>query len=149
MLFGPKPEDLGKCPACDEPLVVLELRGVEIDHCLECSGTWLDAGELEAIAERAGADAGSVTKALHAARASEKRSERRCPRCAKRLETATVGSESPVEIDRCPKGHGLWLDRGEMLSLVEASSHEGEEGAIAAFFADFLRYEVQTKAQGE
>jgi hypothetical protein len=24
------------CPACREPMVVLELRDVEIDHCLSC-----------------------------------------------------------------------------------------------------------------
>ena len=38
------------CPVCKEPMLVLELDTVEIDHCARCGGTWLDAGELERIA---------------------------------------------------------------------------------------------------
>ena len=33
-------------------------EGVEIDRCMECRGTWLDAGELELITEFAGAEPG-------------------------------------------------------------------------------------------
>jgi Zn-finger nucleic acid-binding protein len=25
-----------------------------------------------------------------------------------------------VEIDRCPKGHGVWLDRGELDQIIES-----------------------------
>ncbi len=32
-------------------MVAFELEGVEIDRCLACEGTWLDAGELELIVE--------------------------------------------------------------------------------------------------
>ena len=40
------------CPVCkNEPMVVLELRGVEIDYCLKCKGIWLDKGELELLLE--------------------------------------------------------------------------------------------------
>ena len=46
------------CPVCREPMVALQLEGVEIDHCLACRGTWLDAGELEQLAEFSGADPG-------------------------------------------------------------------------------------------
>ena len=42
------------CPKCKEPMVVFELEGIEIDHCVSCGGTWLDAGELVSITEAAG-----------------------------------------------------------------------------------------------
>ncbi|MCH2376546.1 MAG: zf-TFIIB domain-containing protein, partial [Planctomycetes bacterium] len=42
------------CPGCKEPLVAFELEGIEIDHCVECKGTWLDAGELQMFLELAG-----------------------------------------------------------------------------------------------
>ena len=42
------------CPLCNEPLVAFELDGIEIDRCVDCGGVWLDAGELELIAGRAG-----------------------------------------------------------------------------------------------
>ena len=30
-------------------MITLELAEVEIDHCTECGGIWLDAGELEIL----------------------------------------------------------------------------------------------------
>ena len=30
-------------------MLTLELTGVEIDHCTDCGGIWLDAGELELL----------------------------------------------------------------------------------------------------
>ena len=41
-----------KCPKCNEPLVMSERQGVEIDYCPECRGVWLDRGELDKILER-------------------------------------------------------------------------------------------------
>lgn len=43
----------------------------------------------------------------------------RCPRCGDRLATAT---RLDVEIDECPKGHGLWLDAGELEKLTARES---------------------------
>ena len=44
-------------------MVAFELEGVEIDRCVGCEGTWLDAGELEVIAETAGASRGALFEA--------------------------------------------------------------------------------------
>ena len=43
-----------KCPKCNQPLVMSERQGVEIDYCPECRGVWLDRGELDKILERSG-----------------------------------------------------------------------------------------------
>ena len=51
------------CPVCRRPMVAFELEGVEIDRCVGCEGTWLDAGELEVIAETAGASRGALFEA--------------------------------------------------------------------------------------
>lgn len=37
------------CPVCHNAMITLELAQVEIDHCVECGGIWLDGGELEAL----------------------------------------------------------------------------------------------------
>ena len=39
------------CPKCGMQLVEIDYKGVKIDECSECSGVWLDAGELETIAK--------------------------------------------------------------------------------------------------
>ena len=42
-----------KCPNCEATLAMSERHGVEIDHCPQCRGVWLDRGELDKIIERA------------------------------------------------------------------------------------------------
>ena len=37
------------CPACHNAMITLELGEVEIDHCTDCGGIWLDSGELDAL----------------------------------------------------------------------------------------------------
>jgi len=39
-----------KCPKCGHDLQSLMFRGITVDRCFACHGTWLDAGELEALA---------------------------------------------------------------------------------------------------
>ncbi len=60
------------CPVCREPLIAYQLDGVEIDHCLSCLGTWLDAGELEQIGARAGAGTDRLERTLEASRAGKR-----------------------------------------------------------------------------
>lgn len=135
------------CPVCHEPLIAFELEGVEIDHCPDCGGTWLDAGELEQIAELADVPTGPLSTALEAT-SQASRSKRRCPRCRRKLSTATVGSEPTVEIDRCPLEHGLWFDAGELKTLI-TSFAGGEAGAVAEFLGNLLRYELDAGPKGE
>lgn len=40
------------CPLCAIPLEAVERLGIELDHCPECNGMWLDAGELTNLVER-------------------------------------------------------------------------------------------------
>ncbi len=126
---------LSTCPVCRKPMVAFELEGVEIDRCVECGGTWLDAGELEIIAETAGAVRGALFEVMQNAK-GQRHGRRRCPRCFRKLRVITMGTGKTVEIDRCPEGDGLWFDRGEMEAFIK-SFDEGEEGAVARFFADF------------
>ncbi len=41
------------CPVDGTTLSVAERQGVEIDHCPQCRGVWLDRGELDKIIDRA------------------------------------------------------------------------------------------------
>ncbi len=40
---------------------------------------------------------------------------RTCPSCSTPLDVVT---HEGVELDRCPQGHGIWLDRGELRAVV-------------------------------
>ena len=39
------------CPKCGMELKEIRVRGVDVDRCFSCNGTWLDAGELEKLAK--------------------------------------------------------------------------------------------------
>lgn len=47
------------CPKCGMELSTLEMRGLQIERCFHCNGTWLDEGELEQLA---GKEGGFVTR---------------------------------------------------------------------------------------
>ena len=134
------------CPVCNEPMVSYEFQGVEIDRCLECGGTWLDAGELELLVELAGLDPRPLGARLREARRL-RRGKRRCPRCPRRLQVIEIGEDRKIEIDRCPIEHGLWLDRGEMEAVIESST-AGDGRAVASYFAELYRNDLQS-AKGE
>ena len=42
-----------KCPKCGYDLEHIDFRGVGIDKCFHCNGTFLEAGELELLAGHA------------------------------------------------------------------------------------------------
>lgn len=132
------------CPGCGAPLVVFELHGVEVDYCPACGGTWLDAGELEQIAALAGAQADRLADALRRVRQGG-RGRRRCPRCRARMRLVQVDEGGqPVTLDTCPKGHGLWFDRGELIGVVRQFAGSAD-GAVAAFLADMFKYELERR----
>ena len=120
------------CPACKEPMVVFELDGVEIDRCLRCAGTWLDTGEVLQLSRLHGDSARKLGAAIAQA-GGEKSGDRRCARCSAKMRIVTIND---IEIDRCPRGHGLWFDRSEMETLI-ASFKEGEDAAVGRFLGEF------------
>lgn len=40
------------CPKCGFELQTVKFKGLALDKCFHCNGTWLDAGELETLAGR-------------------------------------------------------------------------------------------------
>lgn len=38
-----------KCPKCGMDLTTIEFRGIKLDRCPSCNGTWFDAGEVEQL----------------------------------------------------------------------------------------------------
>ena len=108
------------CPVCRNAMITLELAEVEVDHCVECGGIWLDGGELEVlIGDRD--KARQTIASLVRAKASGER-PRRCPLCGRKMEKVAVGSaRPPLLIDRCTRGEGLWFDRGELKGILAGS----------------------------
>ena len=115
-------------------MIIVEFQASRSTVASRGGGRWLDAGELTWIAELAGAQPGKISECRRACRPGP-RMDRRCPRCNRRLRAITVAVEDPIELDRCPKGHGLWFDAGEMQAVISAF-HSGEDGEVARLLAE-------------
>ena len=125
-----------ECPACKEPMIVVEYGDVEIDTCLSCNGIWLDGGELEALV-------GSPVPEKPTPDADLGPPERDCPVCVDKLVKDRY-AHTAVVVDKCPHGDGIWLDQGELEAILAAfrdaapaEGHDGQAaGALTHFFGD-------------
>ncbi len=135
------------CPCCNRPLVVFELEGVEVEFCMDCRGVWLDAGEVELIcADPEGHVPRRLSEALESAPEGKASGRRRCPRCHRRLRSLQLHGDPGVGIDRCPKGHGFWFDRGKLETLVE-KYREGDAGKVAKFLNEVFRHDLEVHSK--
>ncbi len=106
-------------------MIVLEFEGVETDYCAQCGGVWLDKGEMGLILKQS-----LDVDALPAGEG--KKGNRRCPHCARRMRVVKMpGME--VEVDLCPREHGIWLDKGELKAIIQ-------QGAGRADWSELARY---------
>lgn len=60
-----KQEHWMKCPKCGMDLETIVFRGVSIDKCYHCGGTFLDAGELEQLAGKGGDVLSRIVSLFH------------------------------------------------------------------------------------
>lgn len=133
---------MAQCPTCGQPMAILEWKGIEADHCLACGGLWLDSGELGHIAAQVGVEVGSLSEAAIHGEPGEK-GKRRCPRCGRKMQRVQAGTPGKgVELDRCSRGDGFWMDRGELRALIEAhgAAGRGEETAVARFLDELFGF---------
>jgi Zn-finger nucleic acid-binding protein len=131
-----------QCPQCREPMVIYELDGVELDSCLRCGGVWLDAGELETLGNLSGIAPGPLAAALMRVQKG-KRGARRCPRCRRAMLPFDPADDGALMLDRCPRGDGLWFDRGELgLLLQKYSANNAEAAAVRNLLGNMFQYEL-------
>ena len=124
------------CPACKNAMITLELEDVEIDHCTDCGGIWLDAGELELLL----GDKAAAKQLLNSFKIDKKCTEkpRKCPICLKKMKKIIVGlAESKLLIDKCKRNDGLWFDKGELSDILKTASLD-EQNKIVKLLSDMF-----------
>jgi len=106
-------------------MIVLEIDQVEVDHCVACGGTWLDAGELELLLEGA-VHRDEMLAGLSPGGRATREAARKCPICGKRMKKVECGIERRVLLDKCARGDGIWFDRGELREVIDQGGFPGE-----------------------
>lgn len=130
------------CPACREPMIVLELEETEIDHCISCKGIWLDAGELELfLGDSKEKDALLSSFAIDK---SSREESRKCPICLKKMEKVLCGADKKVRIDKCRKNDGIWFDVGELAEIIKLGSFD-KDNRVLSLLEDMFRGEEGIK----
>ena len=126
------------CTTCKEPMIVLELEEVEIDHCISCGGTWLDAGELELLLEETD-NKDQILDSIESDKKSKEK-KRKCPICLKKMEKVQCGTDEKITLDRCKKNDGIWFDKGELRAVLKMSEGEGESRVLKLLKDMFASY---------
>jgi Zn-finger nucleic acid-binding protein len=123
------------CPDCGIPLQTVRVdtgNGLfAIERCERCFGLFFDAGEVQAFLEASVAPSFAVNlqeiTLINRERADFNRPVRyiRCPECGVLMNRVNYAAMSGVVIDQC-KDHGVWLDNGELVHLMEWQKSGGE-----------------------
>jgi hypothetical protein len=124
------------CPVCKNAMITLELEDVEIDHCTDCGGIWLDTGEIELLL----GEPAKAKQLLNSFKVDYSSTEkpRKCPICNKKMNKIIIGVSTPLLlIDKCPKGDGLWLDKGELQNIFDRAKLD-ENNKIQKLLADIF-----------
>jgi Zn-finger nucleic acid-binding protein len=132
-----------RCPVDKKDMIVVEHQKIELDYCLQCSGVWFDASELELLVETLKGQGAQITNTdpLKTSQAAVKEDARKCPHCGHKMDKVWMGNAPKVLIDNCPRGHGLWFDGGELhqvLCQLEPVNKAGSKDVIS-FLGDTFK----------
>jgi len=132
------------CAACHNPMIVVEHEKIELDYCVDCSGVWFDAGEVELLFEKMQLDSAGLEGLHLTEEATSAEQKRRCPICRQRMRKVDLGHEPVIVIDACPAGHGLWFDSGEVGQLVahlaaQGPDEEDSQERVITFLGDVFK----------
>jgi Zn-finger nucleic acid-binding protein len=133
------------CPGCASELHRLQIGQTTLLECTSCDGLWMDAEVFEGLC----ADKESQAAVLHrfagrSAAPPDRVKYRPCVRCGKMMNRINFGKLSGVVVDVC-KGHGTYLDPGELHRIVEFIRSGGLERARARHLEELKDQERQVR----
>ncbi|WP_428262269.1 zf-TFIIB domain-containing protein [Haliangium sp.] len=107
-----------RCPSCGGDLEHESLGPTAAERCPACRGLWIAAAEFNALLVDLDRQDAVRVRELDTAPRGHRGGYRACPRCGQFMNQANFGRSSGVVVDTCKK-HGIWLDHGELRSIVD------------------------------
>jgi Zn-finger nucleic acid-binding protein len=107
------------CPNCDVLLNHVTFRGLSLDVCPDCTGAWLDAGELSALADCTPEELRQVQNDAAVKRQGvsvlwNANPSLMCPRCCVSLAAPALLYGADIPLDACLRCNGIWVGAGSM-----------------------------------
>jgi Zn-finger nucleic acid-binding protein len=127
-----------KCPRDGTELSKVHVADIELDKCHQCDGIWYDPKEMERLSKARLPGTEDMLEEKYGdppPKQGEVEGYMRCPRCKDgRLQGHFYTYTKPVRIDRCDQCFGVWLDKGELDSIV------AEKEQLDSLLGTFLRF---------
>jgi Zn-finger nucleic acid-binding protein len=108
-----KPSAL-KCPECGRAFSIVNVDGMEIDCCRYCRGMWFQPGELSYFSGQ--------SKEIPSDNLAHRESRRDCPVCSTHMTEFVFQNPHTLLVDRCPNGHGVYLEDRELERVFEITA---------------------------
>ena len=102
------------CPRCDVALDEKKYKDIDVAHCPQCKGLWLDFHELNQLEDHSMDEDNRKGMVEY----SRRESDISCPHCNEPMETFNYRAHD-LPIDPCKNEHGYWLDEGEEKKVLE------------------------------
>ena len=134
------------CPGCGTALDRIAIGSTEMFECPRCDGVWIAADVFERICS----DRDSQAAVLHRATGSRPVAAgpvryRRCVTCGTVMNRVNFGKVSGTIVDVC-RGHGTFLDRGELQQIVRFIHDGGLEQARARQIEELREQEQRLRS---
>ncbi|MEK7542397.1 MAG: zf-TFIIB domain-containing protein [Patescibacteria group bacterium] len=129
-----------KCPQCKLKLEQVLLAGVEVDYCPSCYGLWFEENELEWAKDEKDRDLRWLDIDLwkNPEKFQVNRSKKLCPTDRMPLYEVLYG-DANVRVDVCSVCHGVWLDRGEFIEIIEYLKEKGYQEVMHSYAKNLLK----------
>lgn len=136
-----------RCPACRGEMQSIAVGTLTLLDCASCDGLWVGAEAFERICAEREAQAAVLHSGPASLPAIETRvSYRPCVRCGTMMNRVNFARLSGTIVDVC-KGHGTFLDRGELQAIVSFIQSGGLERARQRQIEDLREQERRLKHQ--
>jgi Zn-finger nucleic acid-binding protein len=107
-------------------MTMTHASGVELDICKYCDAVWFDKGEFINVVNKLLSnnkikdrpDKGYQRESVNSLNNYRLR-KLACPRCETPLDVRNFSFDSNVFVDRCNTCGGLWVDKGELLEIID------------------------------
>jgi len=129
-----------KCPKCGKELESRGLGPIDGDEGEWCKGVWLDSGELGKAEEAADPNINWLDFEIwkHPEKFKSRRSDLKCPSCLENTVAIEYG-HTGVEINYCPRCHGIWLEKDELPKIIESLEDEISKKTVSDYVHESIR----------
>ena len=139
------------CPRCKGPLkhVELDRAAVHVEQCSHCHGCFARTEDFSELVRREEAgQAVDLSPFVPLAPGRELPRQAlldavQCPHCRREMDRVRFAHRASIVVDVCLGAHGIWLDAGELVAIVNfvKQRKEGNVIAGAADIEDEQRWE--------